>query len=705
MSVFKETACGSCGQRVRYIAAQAGQVAPCPKCGRSLKYEAVNAAAGGISSRSTNLSSGRSSAGSGQPSWIDDVRSMANELPESAGSGTSVPIGLSKPSPVVSSWEHESADAETWAAPTAAPAPRRRSALLIGSALAALLALGGGVAFLVVPGMGGSGVSVSNPVAASGSKQGGSPSKSGGNGSSGDNAPEPAKQPEAPPKNGEPPEAEAGRDELVPQVEPPEESTSAVIDPKRKIADQVEVESGVERKVFVSSIIGMEEIDRKFFEHSKRKESFSDFCKVFVERDDNDGPTSGMEWYLMELARVQHSAVWDARPMFTVNFPSERLAEGVRVGVYLTVPDEYQKFLPTKDGVLVSKTDSVPLATDVSEETRSAVDFNDERNRFEVQLDLPWNLDELRKLDQELKIPLGLKVVYADKSFDEVRAKVLVEPGAELEHYPLYIQYGVAVDPKHPWVRRLIDQINQDPENVRQKWTLSGGGADDPAASALNAFLVWKALASRGIRYQNLTAAEMEAQRVRPIHESLDRRNANCADGSVLFASFLEAMGMNPMLIFVHRHVYVGLLVKDGEQGFDILPIETTLLGENAAREREIHQPAVRMMCERFPGVRNSRYFWSFVGAVEANYLEIKDWKVSGKEVTGLQTRFNESCDALAAAEASGDRAAINAALEQCMKDEFYCLFLRKLRAEGVRSIGAPPSLGSRYKFPDQKQH
>ena len=109
---------------------------------------------------------------------------------------------------------------------------------------------------------------------------------------------------------------------------------------------------------------------------------------------------------------------------------------------------------------------------------------------------------------------------------------------------------------------------------------------------------IYDALQDLGVRYVDSTidfAPDQSAstQRVRLPRETLERSQANCIDGTLLMASLLEAIGVNPALVIVSGHAFLGWSTtnpegmpgdenrKDGdwlEQNWDYL--ETTCLGK-----------------------------------------------------------------------------------------------------------------------------
>src|SRR5205814_10383736 len=62
---------------------------------------------------------------------------------------------------------------------------------------------------------------------------------------------------------------------------------------------------------------------------------------------------------------------------------------------------------------------------------------------------------------------------------------------------------------------------------------------------------VWAALQKRGIKYSSTTttpggSSEVYSQYIRFVDQSIDNTQANCADGSVLFASMLRKLSIKP---------------------------------------------------------------------------------------------------------------------------------------------------------------
>ena len=90
-------------------------------------------------------------------------------------------------------------------------------------------------------------------------------------------------------------------------------------------------------------------------------------------------------------------------------------------------------------------------------------------------------------------------------------------------------------------------------------------------------------LKSRGVSYvmdPNVAADQVFVQRTRLPAEVLASTNAQCLEGTLLFATLFEAIGIKPIIVVVPGHAFVGwhTIAKDGTKG-EPLFVETTMVG------------------------------------------------------------------------------------------------------------------------------
>lgn len=104
---------------------------------------------------------------------------------------------------------------------------------------------------------------------------------------------------------------------------------------------------------------------------------------------------------------------------------------------------------------------------------------------------------------------------------------------------------------------------------------------------------LWEELKSRGVTYVMDPQIQSDAnfyQRTRLPESVLQSTNAQCLEGSILFASLLEAIGLKPMIVLVPGHAYVGWksTQQDGVNGQPIF-IETTWIHDHSFDDAVYH--------------------------------------------------------------------------------------------------------------------
>jgi hypothetical protein len=104
-------------------------------------------------------------------------------------------------------------------------------------------------------------------------------------------------------------------------------------------------------------------------------------------------------------------------------------------------------------------------------------------------------------------------------------------------------------------------------------------------------FAIWFVLQQRGIKYSDITTPSSDSdkivsQTIRSVDESINYQQANCVDGSVLFASVFRKIGLRTVLVTGPGHCFVVVFLS--RTGPSMLEIETTALGSgepDAARK------------------------------------------------------------------------------------------------------------------------
>jgi hypothetical protein len=139
--------------------------------------------------------------------------------------------------------------------------------------------------------------------------------------------------------------------------------------------------------------------------------------------------------------------------------------------------------------------------------------------------------------------------------------------------------FGAFVTPDDPAMEALIGEANRFlPAGASFSGYLKGGVRAQVQA-------LYDALATRNTRYVDSTldfnpAAQVQAsQRVRLPRQSLAARQANCIDGTLLLASLLEHIGIEPAIVIIPGHAFLAWAPERGSDTWRYL--ETTVIGVN----------------------------------------------------------------------------------------------------------------------------
>jgi hypothetical protein len=156
-------------------------------------------------------------------------------------------------------------------------------------------------------------------------------------------------------------------------------------------------------------------------------------------------------------------------------------------------------------------------------------------------------------------------------SFNAVRRPDTGET-VDLSHY-----YGAWVTPHADSVE---ERIRRAVELVPDRQMLGYQG--DPDVVDQQVAALYQSLRETEIVYVNSVIdygapPGMTTQRTRLPRESIAQRSANCIDGTVLLASLVEGISLNPAIVLVPGHAFVGWEAWHGSEEWRFL--ETTLMG------------------------------------------------------------------------------------------------------------------------------
>ncbi len=139
------------------------------------------------------------------------------------------------------------------------------------------------------------------------------------------------------------------------------------------------------------------------------------------------------------------------------------------------------------------------------------------------------------------------------------------------------ITFAGYVNENHPAIPGILSEALAE-----GKLTSFSGYQEETNVSVIRQLnAIWNVLEKRGIRYSSIgttTGSSNAVQHVRLIEDTLSTRQANCVDGSALFASIATKIGMDAYLILTPGHCYVAIDMPETKP----IGIEMTMLGSNS---------------------------------------------------------------------------------------------------------------------------
>lgn len=207
---------------------------------------------------------------------------------------------------------------------------------------------------------------------------------------------------------------------------------------------------------------------------------------------------------------------------------------------------------------------------------------------YTVYPDIIWDYDALRSNDRAEPVSVAVKVTVKGKpavnrvrtfSVRSLNECLLGYVGGDNKYHSTGILFAAYVNEENP----LIDGILREALNTRIVNRFSGYQDKRSGAVDKQVYALWNVLQKRRFKYSSISNSSLSSnlvfsQRVRTFEDALESSQINCVDGSVLFASLLRAVNIDPVLVRFPGHMFVGYYTDAAHK--DINFLETTMIGD-----------------------------------------------------------------------------------------------------------------------------
>jgi hypothetical protein len=221
---------------------------------------------------------------------------------------------------------------------------------------------------------------------------------------------------------------------------------------------------------------------------------------------------------------------------------------------------------------------------------RSVSEFILEQSETEycIYPDVIWNYEALRELKQAEPISVVISVEMNGKKIGQRVRTFSVRSINECllgyisngkTYHSTGMFFAAYVNEDHP----MIDQLLREALDTRIVSRFLGYQARTPEGVDRQVYALWNVLQKRKFQYSSVANTSLSSnvvfsQRVRTFEDALNASQFNCVDGSVLFASLLRAINIEPILVRIPGHMFVGYYTDSRRSAMGFL--ETSMLGD-----------------------------------------------------------------------------------------------------------------------------
>jgi len=209
------------------------------------------------------------------------------------------------------------------------------------------------------------------------------------------------------------------------------------------------------------------------------------------------------------------------------------------------------------------------------------------RTEYAIYPDVIWNYEALKNNNQAEPISVAVTVEMNGKELGQrvrtfsvrsINECLLGYVTGGTRFHDTGIFFAAYVNEENP----MIDQLLREALNTRIVNRFLGYQSS-PEAVDNQVYALWNVLQKRNFRYSSVSNTSLSSnvvfsQRVRTFDDALESSQINCVDGSVLFASLLRAINIEPILVRTPGHMFVGYYTDANHK--DMKFLETTMIGD-----------------------------------------------------------------------------------------------------------------------------
>ena len=227
--------------------------------------------------------------------------------------------------------------------------------------------------------------------------------------------------------------------------------------------------------------------------------------------------------------------------------------------------------------------------------SRSVSEFvlNKPRTEYTIYPDIIWNYEALKNEVQAEPVSVAITVEMNGKDLGQrvrtfsvrsINECLLGYVSNGTKFHDTSIFFAAYVNEENP----MIDQLLREALNTRIVNRFLGYQSKAKGAVDKQVYALWNILQKRKFRYSSVSNTSLSSnvvfsQRVRTFDDALESSQINCVDGSVLFASLLRAINIDPILVRTPGHFLETTMIGDVDLD-DFFPdeqLDSTMVGKS----------------------------------------------------------------------------------------------------------------------------
>jgi hypothetical protein len=282
---------------------------------------------------------------------------------------------------------------------------------------------------------------------------------------------------------------------------------------------------------------------------------------------------------------------------------------------------------------ILSKSSNIPLHWEIEsvekkyfDKVTGTVVFDRPGQEIDLQPEVPWNFETLGHQFSSAPINVYFRIFDDEGNKEEKTIPIYVRSIddciTQYKDQPLEFMFTGYIQEQHP----EIDKILKDALNTKMVDAILGYQGGESKVD-LQVAAIWRVLHERGFQYSSITKttgnnSNINSQEVRTFNNSLKTSQANCVDGTVVFASILRKISIHTVLVLTHDHCFLGYYTDNDKT--KIRYLETTMLSESNYYNSK--KKLVSLSAAKTPAARTAAYESLFIQAVNYAGLEFEKY-------------------------------------------------------------------------------